>query len=104
MLHQVASREVVGGGDDAFGVDEVADSSGKTFVVVVLAGLAFRVVGTTDGSVGVGDQPEGKALGVGEGLLVLDAVEGRTDDGAVGGIEFWGSVTEPSTFDRSTRC
>lgn len=104
MVGQLLARKVVGRHDDPFRVDQVADPSGQPVLVVVLAGLAFCVVGLTDGAFGVGDQTEREAFGVGKGLLFFDGVEGRTDDGAVGGIEFWGSVTEPSTFTRSTGC
>ena len=102
MFCQVLAGEVVAGGNDALGVDEVADAPGQTEFVVVLARGPFGVVRLPDGVFGVGDQPEGEALGVGEGLLFFDGVEGGTDDGAVGGIEVWGSVTEPSTLLRST--
>jgi hypothetical protein len=102
VFGQVLAGEVVGGRDDALGVDEVADASGQPELVVVLARGPFGVVDLPDGVFGVGDQPEGESLGVGEGLLFFDGVEGCTDDGAVGGIEVWGSITEPSTLLRST--
>lgn len=104
MVGQLLARKVVGSHDDPFRVDQVADPSGQPVLVVVLARLAFCVVGPADDAFGVGDQAERKAFGVGERLLLLDGVERRTDDGAVGSIEFWGSVTEPSTFTRSTGC
>lgn len=102
MFGQVLAGEVVRGRDDALGVDEVADASGQPELVVVLARGPFGVVDLPDRVFGVGDQPEGESLGVGEGLLFFDGVEGCTDDGAVGGIEVWGSITEPSTLLRST--
>lgn len=84
-------------------VDEVAHPAGQPVLEVRLTLFAHRVVQGTDRLVRIGQQAVGKALAVGEGLLVVDAVERRAEDGRVGGLEFWGSITEPATLQRSAR-
>lgn len=104
MLGEVLAGQVVRSSDNTVGVDQVADPAGQAELVVVLALLAFGFVGSTDLVALVADQRIREPLALGEGLLVLDGVERRTDDDRVGGFEVWGSITEPSTFDRSTGC
>jgi hypothetical protein len=102
VFAQVLAGEVVGRGDVPVGVDQVADASREVGVVLFVGALG--TVGLADGAVLVADQRVGEALGLCEGLLVGDAVEGRADYDGVGRLVLWGSVTEPPTLNRSTAC
>jgi hypothetical protein len=51
--------------------------------------------------VDVGQQAIREALCLGERLVVLRRVEGDPDDGGIGIVELWGSITEPLSFDGS---
>ena len=51
--------------------------------------------------VGVGEQPEGEAIFLGEPAVVLDRVEGGPEDLDAQLLELWGSITEPLALPRS---
>lgn len=104
MSRQILSGEVIGLGDVALGGDQVAHPSGQTHLEVVFALFAFGVEGPANRMVCIGKQLVGKLRPISEGFLLFYRVKTCAKNDTVGGFKFGGSITEPLSLKRSTRC
>ena len=106
VLGQILAGQIVSLRDVALGADEVADASGHAAAKTLLALLTYRVVCRADQLIWVAEQLIRKRLVLGKGRLILYRIEAHAKDNTVRFIELEDSITEPSTFDRSTgsRC
>ena len=87
-------------GDDALGVDQVADALGE--VGVGVSGVPERLVGPAHELVGVGQEAEREVELLGERLVVGWCVERNAEDGAVGVGVLLGLITQALSLERST--
>ena len=82
--------------DDALWADHISDPPG-----VAVAGVLTGLVGETDGAIGVAEEWVGVVELLHEGGVLLEAVEGGTEDDSVLLFQFGGSITEPASLLRS---
>jgi hypothetical protein len=93
-------RDAVRLGNDAVGIDQIGPPFGEARGALLRA--APGLVQLSDRSIDVGQQPEGKAMSVGEGPVLLGGIERDTQDLDRFGVQIWGSVPEPLQLDGST--
>ena len=92
--------DVVGAGDHAVGIDQVAVTARE--FGELLADVARHFVGGGDGVVGVAEQAERELLRLRERQVLRRCVVRRTEDGDAEFVESFGPVTQGLSLDRST--
>jgi len=93
--------KVVHLGYDSVGVNQKARPARPSSEVVV--GCPRNSVRLANGPFCIRQKQEWKVLFISEGLLLFNSVKGSAQDSNAGGFKVWGSVTEPLSFNRSTR-
>lgn len=104
MFGKILAGQVVGRSNHPLRINQVADSPRQAKLKILFSLDAGGVVRLPDVLALIAYERERKLSTFCKRLLILDGIEGGSNDCAVCGFEFWGSITEPSTLARSTGC